>query len=92
MRMTEKIIVTVTDQYGSFCEDLELPTNLPMVKLKDDIVQTINGYCPELNLPLYGVRVFSNRRNIILNDAETLAKSGIWNGDYLTLVFEAREH
>lgn len=82
----ETIIVTITDERGSFFIDVEVPIDLPMGKLKDDIVQTLNGYCPELYLVSLGTEIISKRCKKVLRDEETLEQAGVWNGDYLTLI------
>ena len=80
------MIITVSDEMKKISVDLEVP-DLQMVKtLKEDIVETLNGYKPDLYLSAFSVEIFSNRLKRILNDHETFAQAGIWNGDYITLV------
>lgn len=40
----ETIIVTVTDEHGSFYQDMELPLDVPIARLKEEIVETLNVY------------------------------------------------
>lgn len=81
----DTIIVTVTDKKSSFFQDLEVPTDLTVDKLRDDIVQTLNGYRPELYLDSFSTKIFSGRLGRQLADTETLGEVGVWNGDYLML-------
>lgn len=82
----ETVIVTMTDEKESFFFDLEVPIGLPVSKLKDDIVQTLNGYRPELCLSSTGMAIMNRRGERVLQEEETLEQAGVWNGDYLTLI------
>lgn len=81
----ENIIVTVTNQMRSFFYDIEVPTNLTIDKLKEDIVEALNGYNPNLFLSAATSKILCNRTNHLLEDDETLESAGVWNGDYLTI-------
>lgn len=83
----KSIIVTVTDCRGSFFEDMEIPVNVLAGKLKEDMVQALNGYRPELFIPKGKVNIYSNRAGRNINDEENLEEAGVWNGDYLTLIY-----
>lgn len=81
----DSIIVTITDKSKSFFYDVEVPTSLETAKLKDDIVETLNGYEPCLHLNSAAICLFCSRINKRLNANETLAEAGVWNGDYITV-------
>lgn len=83
----EFIMVTVTNEKSSFFVDLEVPADLTLDKLKEDIVQTLNGYLPELCLDTFSTGILSNRAGRLLKPEETLEEAGVWSGDYLTLTY-----
>ncbi len=82
----DNIIVTVTNLSKSYMYDLEVPTNLTIDKLKDDIVETLNGYNPDLYLRTPTTELFCNRIGRKLLPDETLESAGVWNGDYITVM------
>lgn len=82
----ENIIVTVTNISKSFLYDLELPVTVTIDKLKDDVVETLNGYNPDLFLQAATTNLFCNRIGRQLSGDETLESAGVWNGDYITLI------
>ena len=79
------IIVTVTNEKGEFCEDLEVPTDLELKKLKEDIIQTLEGWRPELYLDYFQTEVKHGRTGCTLKEEDTLEEAGVWNGDYIIL-------
>lgn len=82
----ENIIVTVTNHTRSYLYDLEVPTNITIDKLKDDIVETLNGYKPELFLRNVSTELYCNRLGRQILHEETLQSAGVWNGDYITII------
>lgn len=80
------IIVTITNKSKDFLYDIEVPVELEIDKLKDDIVEALNGYNPELFLNTASIGIFCNRINRMLDSGETLHSAGVWNGDYITIV------
>lgn len=80
------IIITLTDKNRSFLYDLEVPAELESDKLKDDIVEALNGYNPNLLLKTAEVELLCNRTGKQLLPEETLESAGVWNGDYITIV------
>lgn len=82
----ESLIVTVSDRNRSFFIDLEIPSDLVWEKLSEDVVETLNGYRPELSLPVLGTAFMCMRLKEILPDDKTLREAGIWNGDYLIIL------
>lgn len=55
-------------------------------KLRDDIVQTIMGYRPELYMDSFALALYGNRCGRMIREEETLEEAGVWNGDYLLLM------
>lgn len=80
------IIVTLTDKNRSFVYDLEVPSELEVDKLKDDIVEALNGYNPNLFLRTAEVELLCNRSGKQLLPEDTLESAGVWNGDYITVI------
>ena len=82
----ENIIITVTNLTKSYFYDLEVPTNITIDKLKDDIVEALNGYNPDLFLKTATPELFCNRLGRQIQPEETLENAGVWNGDYITIL------
>lgn len=80
------IIVTVTNISKSYFYDLEVPINITIDKLKDDIVEALNGYNPDLYLKTAATGLFCNRIGRQIQSDETLENAGVWNGDYITII------
>ena len=79
------IIVTVTDKKNRFMFDMDVPTDLPGMKLAEDVMEVLNERDPELYLNARYHCFYLNRQGRILSDRETLAEAGVWNGDYMTI-------
>ncbi|MCI5700935.1 MAG: EsaB/YukD family protein [Lachnospiraceae bacterium] len=79
------IIVTVTDDRGSFYQDMEVPTDVPAAQVREEIISSLNAYRPDLRLSSYRTALGNNRYNRFFRDDETLEEAGVWNGDYLIL-------
>lgn len=86
----DAIIVTVTDEKGSFFLDMELPVEQSVESLTTDIVSTLNAYDHTFQIPEKGTYIFSNRTRRVLENEETLKNAGVWNGDFITLVSRRR--
>ncbi len=82
----DHIIVTVTNMQKTFLYDLDVPANLTVDKLKDDIVEALNGADPSLFLRTAATELFCNRLGRQLAAEETLETAGVWNGDFITLL------
>lgn len=80
-----QIIVTVVDLKASRQYDVEVPTDLELEKLLDDIVQTLICYEPELSYSLNRTVLYSPKKGKNLDSSKNLKEEGIWNGDYLIL-------
>lgn len=80
-----QIIVTVVDLKAGRQYDVEVPIELELEKLLDDIVQTLICYEPELSYSLSGTVLYSPRKGKILDSFSSLKAEGIRNGDYLIL-------
>ena len=80
----ETIIVTLTNTARLFFMDLELPANVQIGKLKADLTEALNEYEPGMLFPSPDrFELVCSRLGKQLSQSETLAESGIWNGDYL---------
>lgn len=82
----DNIIITITNQSRSFFYDIEVPIELAISNLKDDIVEALNGYNPNLFLKAATAALLCNRTGHILADDETMETAGVWNGDYITII------
>ena len=80
-----QIIVSVRDGADGVLRDLELPDDVKIRDLLDDIIQTLNG-CDQKLRPganetnLYDLRM---RKNLFRDG--TAESEGVWNGDILEL-------
>lgn len=81
-----QIIITVKDDEKNVLYDLEVPNDLEVEKLLDDIIQTLTGANPALTWNLEQVSLLSPKHNRTLQPDKTLKEECIWNGDYLHLI------
>lgn len=97
----ESIVVTVTNTdrspYDDSCAsilfeffyDIELPVNVPVNQLLQDIVDTLNTYDSNIisymNLDTSEVGLLHKRKNTCLELEKTLEDQGVWNGDYIII-------
>lgn len=84
----KQVIVTVTNPSKEFFCDVEVPTDVPVAQLKRDILETLQGYRPELRWGAGATALFCSRLGRPLDDGETFEGAGVWNGDYITLTEE----
>lgn len=82
----ERIIITLKDITCQSAFDLEVPLNLEVDKLIDDIIQTLNSSDSRHRGIYDSTRMFSPRLNRYLDRTETFETAGIWNGDYIELI------
>jgi len=80
------VIVTVSDENKTFSVDLEVPDMQVVGELKEDMIDTLNEYRPELYLYAGSLELYSRRLSRILSSHETLAQAKVWNGDYIVLM------
>lgn len=80
------VIVTITDKTRSFACDFELPVNAKIKKLKEHIVEALNGYNPNLQLNVVFVELYCTRKGKNLVNDETLEEAGVWDGDYIVVL------
>lgn len=80
-----KIILTVSDKFGRFSYDLEMPDDLPCEKLMADIIQTVTNYNNGIFFRPDRTKLFAEKLGRALLPRETLEQAGIWNGDKLTI-------
>lgn len=82
----KNIIVTITDKPGRFVYDIEVPAGQPGETLTEDVMEVLNETNPELYLNARYHCLYLNRLGCTLQDGETLARAGVRNGDYITVV------
>ncbi len=81
----DRIIITVKEQRSRAEFDLEVPTNIEMDKLLDDIIQTMLGAQPNLSIDVNRSELVTvNGR--VLAGSKTLADEEIKNGAILHIV------
>lgn len=81
----KNIIVTITNEQSTYSYDIEIPIDLEIEKLLDDIVQTLNGYNPALFLNVFSVILYSRREKKFLSAKDTIRQAEIKNGDYIEI-------
>lgn len=81
----KQLIVTVVDKKMGRAYDVQVPAELEIDKLLDDIVQTVIGCEPELSYSLGETVLYSPRKGCVLEASSNLKREGIRNGDYLIL-------
>jgi hypothetical protein len=82
----KQCILTICDQKTKARFDVELPTDLEIEKLLDDLTQALEGYQPSLSWNLSQTALWSPRLERQLAPQATLEDEGVWNGDYLYIV------
>ena len=82
----KSIIITISDKNKRFMVDVEVPTDEPGMKVTEDVFEVLNHQDEDLRLNTYYHGLYLNRQKKVLNDRETLAQAGVWNGDYITIV------
>ncbi len=81
----DRIIITVKEQQSRMEFDLEVPTNVVIEQLFDDIIQTILGAQPTLSIEESRSKLVTvNGRE--LGEMKTLDEEGIKNGAVLHIV------
>lgn len=79
------IIITITNKEKSFFYDFDVPVDLAVDKLIQDLIETINGLNPTLLLRTYGSSLYCRRLKQNISPEMTLEEFGVRNGDYLIL-------
>lgn len=80
-----QIIVSVREGADGTLRDLELPDDVVIKDLLDDIIQTLNG-CDQKQRPGANVTdLFDTRMKKTLFRDGTTESEGVWNGDILEL-------
>lgn len=82
----DPIIITVVDHFSGRDFDIEVPVDIEIFKLIDDITQTLHGYCPELWWDIADVTLYSRRQRHRLDVNKTLHEEKVWNGDYIDIL------
>lgn len=81
----KQLIITVVDIKTGRQYDVQVPAELELEKLLDDIVQTLISYEPELSYSIGDTVLYCPRKGCVLEETSTLKREGIRNGDYLIL-------
>lgn len=79
------IIVTVNDGTSHLSYDVEVPTSVPSKKILKDIVESLNAYCGETDSFKSPIEIYSVRLGRSLQEDESFADAGIWNGDVVLI-------
>ncbi len=82
----ESIIVTLDNPKLKQSYDLELPSRLPMYKLAQDIVDTINAENPPVRWSARNAAIIRCRTRQFIPGGETLHSAGVANGE--SLIFD----
>ncbi len=78
----ESVIVTVIDEAGRFAVDMDLPANLPLCELMEQIAQLLTQEFPALAI---GQAILRESSGAILPSDLTLAESGVFDGATLIM-------
>lgn len=83
----DTVIITLTNKKNSFSFDLEIPMDVTVGKLKEDLYETITVYNPELYIRQPAdFKLYCNRLGKCFDTDNTLRQEGIWNGDIITIM------
>ena len=83
--MKSEIIITINDERGDIKYDLEVPTDVTVEKLVEDIKEVLCSYDRNLIYAQQYSRLYSERLQTDLPNKDTLGHIGIWTGDILML-------
>lgn len=75
----DMVMVTLETQSGTNLGDFELPARLPAGKLSDMLLQALSNQLPFWR----GLKLIGDGK--VLDEKDTLASRGIWDGSYLTI-------
>ena len=81
----DKLMVTLLDHCSGDVFDLEVPLEVEIEKLLDDIVQSLNGCDQKQRPPACELELYSRRQNRVLGRDKNLDQEQVWTGDYLEL-------
>lgn len=81
----DKVIVTIRNEGGTISADMELPTEVKMEIIKEDILEVLSESGMPIREDPDGLVLRSYRLNRELRDKETLHYAGVRNGDTLIL-------
>ena len=83
--MNNRIVVTV--RAGIFAKDMELPTNMPIGKLRTALLKVLQSIDPTTFSTIRKIRLFHDGY-ILSDDSVSLAEYGIKDGYYLDVYQE----
>lgn len=79
------IIVTMKDKNKKFNYDMELPTDIPVSRLVDNIMEALKAYSRiDLKGTVTGI-LYCERMGKDLPSEKTLYELGVWSGDVLVI-------
>ena len=82
VRASETAIVTMEINEKRF--DMEIPTFMKVEKLKEKLLETLKVMFPASFLEVFQIKVIYE--NDMLEDNDTLASRGIWDGAILSVI------
>ena len=83
MSAPETFIATITNEERNFYEDMELPSGMQVSELCRQILMILKDIHEELFSSWTSCRIESNNR--LLNNDETLAKAGVFDGSIIVV-------
>ena len=83
MMTVDRVIVTVNFLSSGKKLDLELPAFLPMAELCPKLLETLKGIAPQEYMRTRRIEIWWNGRK--LEDQDTLATQGAWDGSILEI-------
>ena len=79
----DQLMVTLCDKRTGKQYDIEVPAELDVGRLLDDIAQALQGFDPSVYWNLSDMWMRSVRMQMYLHRDRSLYEQGVWNGDYL---------
>ncbi len=80
------MILTITTNISLRSYDIEVPDGILVEKFTSDVVECLNSMNGR-HFVADSFAVVSNRMDKILMPDETLEEAGVWNGDYISLMY-----
>lgn len=79
------VIVTLRDEYNRINYDVELPTDVPVKRLYNDIEEALKSYAESVPAGSDSGSLYCERMGKDLPGSSTFAELGIWSGDILIM-------
>lgn len=86
MKIYDKVIITLRCEKTRFCQDLELPSTVPMSQLMPQLMSFLLQKYPSYFFKIGNAYLFANGKR--LTNSDCFATCGVWDGTFVELIIE----